>query len=120
ALDRAGCVRGAHHAAAHAHGDRGDGGGLLEERPPRGNGAPGKIHILELGKVGTANAITHDGLLRQQMFVWMEMLGGVGTWARTAPSSARQPKRTAKAACAVKFEAKPVPRHAPRGARAAS
>src|SRR6185312_10097572 len=89
ALDLAGRVRGAHHAA-HAHGDRGDGGGTFEEAASRRDGAAGdvtgEIHVLELGEMRTADAITHDGPPRASGFVlWMGKSARVGNWARTTP-----------------------------------
>ena len=37
------------------------GGRALQEAAARGNGGAGEIHLGKLGKMRTANAVTHDG-----------------------------------------------------------
>jgi hypothetical protein len=48
------------HARAHRHGDGAGRHGALQEAAARGHGSPGKIHLGKLGKMRTANAVTHD------------------------------------------------------------
>jgi hypothetical protein len=47
-------------AGQHPHADGADGGGAFQEAAARRDGGAGEIHLGKLGKMGTANAITHD------------------------------------------------------------
>src|SRR5260370_32754804 len=104
-------------AGPGAHGDGHPRRGALQELAARGNGGAGEIHVLQLGEMRTANSVTHDVPPRS---VCWELTALLGAWALTTPCrpshrtaaaklSARQPKRTARAACAARHRAKPVP-----------
>src|ERR671913_2111572 len=103
----------------HPHADGADRGGAFQEAAARRSSGAGEIHLGKPGEMRTANAITHDVSsswrrlgerdLACRCLALTNSLPAVVLRQPSSKLSARQPKRTADAACAAKNRASAVP-----------